>query len=431
MPVSAFFETWNSFLNNFQLYYRDLNYEGKIRFVSRVQSIYKNVEIIGKEGLELTEEIKILVISNLVQLTFGLEKFWLYGYDYLYLYPDSFCLKTTQKPVAGSTFQSKIIALSWKDFAHDHLHAQDGKNISLLQYAKALVRTVLNGKNYDLKFGSYLEEWFLIIKKECEYKQNRGMALHIWDSNEDMAEVFARCVEIFFEKPVVLKKELPNTFAHLCCLLNQNPLNITENYSYNIKSLNSKQLAAPLPREISIHYKFKQWHWTYNLPLFGLSICPMVYYFIHERQLIHNYQVLSIVFMLGLVCGLVFYPYLKSIYLYKHLGTLLPVSILGFSPCLITAILSLNLLYAYPFTSEVSSHKIASYYQSESNNDRLNPQSITFNFSDDFLIDYPKLRTFKKLDKFPTHPLTIYNEIKYEIRRGMLGIPILYQIEPY
>ena len=163
--MSAFFETWNAFLNNFQLYYRDLNNEGKIRFVSRVQSIYQNIDIIGKEGLEVTEEIKILVISNLVQLTFGLEKFWLYGYDYLYLYPDSFCVKTTQEPVAGSTFRSKIIALSWKDFAHDHLHAQDGKNISFLQFAKALIRSVLNGKNYDLKFGSYIEEWFLIIKK--------------------------------------------------------------------------------------------------------------------------------------------------------------------------------------------------------------------------------------------------------------------------
>lgn len=431
MPVSAFFEVWDSFLNNFQLYYRNLDKEGKIRFVTRVQSIYENVHIIGKDELELTEDIKILVISNLVQLTYGLEKYWLFGYEYLYLYPDSFFIKTVNEPVAGSTFQSKIIALSWKDFAHDHLHAQDGKNISLLQYAKALVRTVLNGKNYDLKFGSYLDEWFSIIKKECEYKQSRSMAQHVLEDEEDIAEVFARCTEIFFEKPAILKKELPNTYAHLCCLLNQNPLNITENYAYDINSLNSSKLAAPLPKEIHIHYKYKQWHWTYNLPLFGLSICPMVYYFIHERQLIHTYQVLSLVVVLGMVCGFIFYPFLKSIYLYNRLYTLLTVSVLGFSPCLITTLLSLNQLYAYPFTSEVSSHKIASYYQAEPNKGRLNSQSITFNFSDEFLIDYPKARTFKKFEKFPTHPLTIFNEVQYEIRRGLIGIPILYQREPY
>jgi Mlc titration factor MtfA (ptsG expression regulator) len=431
MQANAFFHTWDAFLNNFQLYYRNLDDAGKIRFVKRVESISKNVQIIGKEGLEISNDIKILVISNLVQLTFGLKNYWLFGYEYLYLYPDSFFIKTEQEPVAGSTFQSKIIALSWKDFAHDHLHAKDGKNISLSQFAIALVRTVFNGKKYDYKFASYLDEWFAIIKKECLYKQGGSMAQQVLADQDELPEVFARCTELFFEKPALFKKELPNSYAHLCCLLNQNPLNITENYSFHKSDFISNKLVVPLPSEILINYKYKQWHWAYNLPLFGITVCPMAYVLIHSNQLIHTHQVLSIVLLLGLICGVIFYQYFKNLHLFKHWYSILMVSVLGFSPIVITSLLLINQLYAYPFTSTISSHKIASYYQAEPNNGRINSQAITFNFSDDFLMEYPKARTFKQFNKFPTHPLTIFNEVRYEIRRGLIGIPILYNRETY
>jgi len=141
MKNQAFFDLWDSFLNNYHLYYRDLSDKGKKRFVNRVHSIYLNVDILGKEDLEITDEIRVLVISNLVQLTFGLKEFWLYGYDYINLYPEAFMVKSSGEAVAGSTYQTKIISLSWQDFAKDHLQAHSGKNISLAQYAQALVRT--------------------------------------------------------------------------------------------------------------------------------------------------------------------------------------------------------------------------------------------------------------------------------------------------
>ncbi|MCG9881317.1 MAG: zinc-dependent peptidase [Bacteroidia bacterium] len=431
MKSNTFFQSWDEFLNNYQLYYRGLNQEGKMRFISRVESIYNNVQIIGKEDLEINDDIKILIISNLVQLTYGLKDFWLYGYEYLYIYPDAFYVQSNHEPVAGSTFQSKIIALSWKDFARDHLHAKDGKNISFSQFAKALVRTVFNGIKYDLKFGSYIDEWFSIIKKECEFKSNMNTAKHVLEEDENLPEIFARCVEIFFERPEILKKDLPITYAHLCCLLNQNPLNFTENYIYKRTDFSERNVVVPLPHEISINYKYKQWHWSYNLPLFGVSICPMIYYFIQDRQLIHTYQVFSIILMLGLICSIVFFTHLKSIYLFRKWYRLLAVSLLGFSPCLITLLLVLNQLYTYPFTSKISTHKIASFYMAEPTRGRINPQAVIFNFSDEFLIDFPKARTFKKIEKTPTHPITIFNEVKYEIRNGLIGIPILYHRETF
>ncbi|MDZ4669080.1 MAG: zinc-dependent peptidase [bacterium] len=431
MKSSLFFETWDPFLDKYHLYYRELNLEGKKRFVKRIFSIYQNVEIIGREELEINQEIEILVVSNLVQLTFGLKEFWLYGFEYIYLYPEAFFIKSTDQAVAGSTYQSKIIALSWKDFATDYLHARDGKNVSLAQYAIALVRSVLNGKKFDLKFGSYLDTWFEIVTKECLAKSDGQTMLHMGENQDDVSEVFARCTELFFEKPDVLKKELPTTFAHLCLLLNQDPTNITENYAYDRERLSKRNVLRDLPSHIQIHYKYKNWHWVYNIPFFGLSICPMVLYFITDHVLVQLKIVILVILIVGSVLGLISYSYFKQIGLFKNRLLLLASGITGFGPCLITSFLFINQIYTYPFTSNVSEHKIASFYQDKQYSNQTVSRSVTFIFSDEFLIEYPKARTFNEFKNIPSNPSTIFNGVRYDIRNGLLGLPIIYNRETY
>lgn len=431
MKSQLFFETWDSFLDKYHLYYRNLNLEGKKRFVDRVQSIYLNVEIIGKEGLEVNDEIEILVVSNLVQLTFGLKEFWLYGYEYIYLYPEAFFVKTTDQPVAGSTYQTKIIALSWKDFAIDHLHARDGHNISLAQFAQALVRTVINGKKYDLKFGSYLDSWFEIVLRECAAKADGKTVQHIGENQDDVSEVFARCAELFFEKPEVLKKELPTTFAHLCLLLNQDTTNVFENYLYDKERLSKRNVLKDLPSHIHINYKYKNWHWVYNVPFFGLTVCPMVLFFISDNLLIQSKLIIFVILIVGLILGTLPYSYFTGIGLFKNRYLLLAASILGFAPCLVTTFLFVNQLYCYPFSSKISEHRIASFYQEKQYSNQTVSHTYTFVFGDEFLIDYPKARTFHEFKSPPNNPITLYNGVRYDIRNGLIGLPIIYNKETY
>jgi Mlc titration factor MtfA (ptsG expression regulator) len=431
MKSSLFFETWDSFLDKYHLYYRNLDLEGKKRFIDRVQSIYTNVEIIGKEGLEVNEEIEILVVSNLVQLTFGLKEFWLYGYEYIYLYPEAFFIKSADQPVSGSTYQTKIIALSWKDFAIDHLHARDGHNVSLAQYAQALVRTVLNGKKYDLKFGSYLDTWFEIVKRECAAKADGKTIQHIGENQDDVTEVFSRCTELFFEKPDGLKKELPTTFAHLCLLLNQDTTNLAENYQYDKNRLSKRNVLKDLPNFIPINFKYKNWHWVYNIPFFGLTVCPMALYFITDELLIQTKLIVMVIVIVGIILGLLPYSYFKGLGLFKNKLLLLATGIAGFGPCLVTSFLFINQLYTYPFSSKISEHKIATFYQDKHYSNQTVSHSYTFVFSDEFLVDYPNARTFHEFKIKPNNPITIFNGVRYEIRNGLIGLPIIYNKETY
>ncbi len=424
MQPDTFFNTWDSFLYNYHLYYRNLSQKGKERFMKRVESVLNNTIIIGKEELELNEQIEILVVANLVQLTFGLKQFWLYGYEYIYIYPDEFTIEATGQTVGGSTYNNKIISLSWKNFALDHLRPKDGKNISFAQYALALIRTVLNGKRFDLSFGSYLDTWFDIIKKESANKTDMEAVNNLSNNNDDLAFVFAKCTELFFEKPELFKKELPSSYAHFCLLLNQDPLNAQEDYAYNRNRLNKVTLKEPLPPFITKNYKYKTWHWSYNLAFFGFAICPMILYFLTDNILINTFQIITTIIAIGFVIAIVFYYPLKKAGLYNNPILLTLNSLFGIAPCLITLYLILNSIYGYPSTRQISRHKIASYYQTHSIR-YANGISTTFNFSDSFLTDYPKARTFESFEEQTFRVATLFNGAEYEIRTGLLGLPIL------
>ncbi len=425
MNVDLFSTQWESFLYDYHLYYRNLDQEGKKRFIKRVQSILKNLVIIGKEGLQVTEEIKILVVANLVQLTFGLKKYWLYGYEYIYLYPETFSLPNQTEAVAGSTYQQKIIALSWRNFAIDHLKANDGHNISLSQYALGLVQTVLNGNSYDSKFGSYLDTWFEIINKEIGLKTNKDGIGGIESTTENLKQTFAKCVELFFEKPAFFKKELPTSYAHFCLLLNQDTLNISENYAYNWERQNKINVLSPLPKLIPIHYKYKDWHWLYNLPFLGVFSTPLLVFYLTQNLLVRTEYILLVMFLVGSILAITFYKPLRQIYLYKNFGWLYLSAVLGFGPILVCGLLSINQIHGYAFSATYSKHPVASYYLKEMPNNPQEKQEVVFNFSDNFLIDFPKARTFDFNSQPLTNKLTFFNEIGYEIRHGLIGIPIV------
>ncbi|OYU94712.1 MAG: hypothetical protein CFE21_13550 [Bacteroidetes bacterium B1(2017)] len=427
----AFFEQWDSFLYKYHLYYRNLSLKGKERFVKRVESIYLNVEIIGKEGQEINPEISILVVSNLVELTFGLKEFWLFGYEYIYLYPEAFEIKKTGQTVSGSTYQNKIIALSWQDFAKDHLKANDGRNISLAQYALALIRTVLNGKQYDIHFGSYMDTWFEIIKKECLLKSNRDTMQQLDENPEDLNHVFSKCVEMFFEKPELFRKELPTSYAHLCLLLNQDPLNSADDYTYDRQRLSKANVLQSLPKAIPINYKYKEWHWAYNFPFFGLTICPVVLYFLSETLLVQTDLILSFILVTGITLSILGIKFFKDLGLFKNTWLIFVNGVLGYSPVLVCTLLVVNHLHGWEFSAKTSKHEIASFYSKEGYSNNTQTRIITFNFSDDFLLDFPKARTFEKFEILPTNSLTFFNGVSYEIRHGLIGIPIVTKRELY
>jgi Mlc titration factor MtfA (ptsG expression regulator) len=56
-------------------YYRNLPSQARPAFVARVREFMNSKEFIGKEGIAVTDEMKILISASAIQVTFGLDKF--------------------------------------------------------------------------------------------------------------------------------------------------------------------------------------------------------------------------------------------------------------------------------------------------------------------------------------------------------------------
>ena len=84
-------------------YYTHLSDSGKTKFRKRLRMVMAQKEFYGKDGLKVTDEMVVLAASALVQLTFGLEGYFLPRFYKIYLYPTIFYNKLLESNLKGST----------------------------------------------------------------------------------------------------------------------------------------------------------------------------------------------------------------------------------------------------------------------------------------------------------------------------------------
>lgn len=220
----------NSILINNIQYYKNLSTNGKAKFINRLKYFITTKKFIGREGLTITEETKILISASAIQLTFGLEKFALSYFHTIFIYPSIFYSKLLRRELKGATFGGGVISLSWKDFQKGYEIPDDRYNLGLHEMAHALKIDALKGDHFDNHFALYLTEWLHAGENELSnmHKGVKSFLRAYGGKNEH--EFFAVCIEHFFEVPLTFKEILPDIFKHLCILLNQNPINITKDY---------------------------------------------------------------------------------------------------------------------------------------------------------------------------------------------------------
>lgn len=410
----------NFFLNQYNLYYRNLSEKGRAKFVKRLQAQSEEVKVMGK-GITLSTEQKMLLLSNVVQLTFGLKGHFLEGYEYIFVYPESFQLKGSSEEKEGVTYTSKIIVVSWRKFSEGHLIPGDGENIFLYQLAQALVQSVYNSYAFDQRFGSYMDTWYEVFKSELGVEAHPLLQLC---RNDAVDHAFPRCVELFFEKPLEFIRQLPDTYAHLCVLLNQDTRNIDHDYAYERANFTSTYLKTPLPSKIKTLFKYNQFHWSMNTPFFGVMVAPVVFYILLSSIVIQ----VSTALLLSLLCSAIYFiagrKYVSQRMIYKSKTGYAITCLLGFGPITLTLLMLLSLWIN--FNETLSRHPVAEYERNiYYNRGRSYTKTVTFYFADNFLQDYEEARTIST-DDIPdgrvfNHPMML----EYRIATGFLGFKII------
>jgi len=408
-------------LENFNLYYRNLSQKGKLKFVYRVLNLEK-VLIFKGQGIVVSPEMKGILLSYIAQLTFGLNDYFLTGYEYINVYPDSFYLKNNDEFNDGVTYNNKIICISWKKFSEGHLLAADGENLFFYQLGIALVQTVNNGIAFDQHFGSYLDIWFKVFEKESEI--NKNVTKYIVNNQQEKDFVFSKLLEAFFEKPYKLKTDLPNTFAHLCLLLNQNILNISNDYKFEKLFFKTENLLIPLPKKVIKTYQYNVSHWTYKLPF--LSIISIFFFYLHlfPKIVINLLEIITFITIIGTINALLSYNYISRKQIYQNKFEYWIVSVLGITPTPFLLVVLLS--YFINFNPKITYHNIDKVVVNDvikSNNSFI--ESFTFYLTDNFLANYKQARTIEINQFIDYQNIGNSKQLKLTIAKGITGFDII------
>ncbi len=204
-------------------FYKTLNHRQRKKFGHRMNHFMYEKKFVGREELEVTEEMKQLIAATAVRITFGLRSFDFPSFHTIILYPDLFKSAISKVNVRGETHGAGFIVFSWKAFKFGLSDDTDSLNLGYHEFGHALFIERFKN-NIDVRFINYYDKWREVVftkgkLKEASMKKTfRKYATH----NEH--EFFAVAIENFFERPEKFKEDLPHLFLIMTKMLNQNPL---------------------------------------------------------------------------------------------------------------------------------------------------------------------------------------------------------------
>jgi Mlc titration factor MtfA (ptsG expression regulator) len=216
-------DDYDRLLTRYNPYYKSLPSEGRGRFLKRVQQFIdsKRFEYID---LEADEKIPLLISAAAVQLTYGLDHFQLDYFKTIYIIKDKYTYGPSPTPFEGHVSQDGIY-LSWTNFMREFADYSDGQNVGLHEMAHALTYVNLTAhEGRDAGFHDGFVNFSAIARPIFERIKAGEITLLNAYAGTNYQEFWAVSVETFFERSSEFKKQLPELYAALCALLNQDPL---------------------------------------------------------------------------------------------------------------------------------------------------------------------------------------------------------------
>lgn len=335
-------------------YYKLLSPEGKVKFLARMRVVMATKRIVGQDGLKITREMQILTCAAFVQVTFGLTNFRLPRFKTIGIYPDVYEDRKLKRRFKGSTQPAGLIRFSWKHLKHGYLIPDDSINLALHELAHALKITI---ERKDIKLDeSISRELFSFVEASSPLRS--AILSGKIDSIRKYAavnadELFACCVEYFFENPADFKESLPSVYDKMCRILNQDMLNIDQDFQFDRpeKTFNDFKGASDYNRMVNKalnnHVEDDAFGWISTIMLLGIFLGPMLLYFSLksvESDGAYIGLLLISIFILGLVL------FWRKFYASGYMSTFVFVAFLCFGWLLPTSVATVGLNSLVPLS---------------------------------------------------------------------------------
>jgi len=214
-------------LERYFLYYRNLPQKLKKRFENRAVLFIRSKDWYGQEGLEISEEMKVLIAATAVQITFGLKVYQLPRFTKIFVYPHVYYNQQTKNYHKGEVYPlGKVIKLSWDNFLKGFSDPKDGINLGLheMTHAMSLENQFAGNNAYGFISPRVYHRWEILAHEEIAYIKAGNKSLFREYAATNLHEFLAVSIEVFFEQPNEFREYNLPLFKETCDLLNQYPV---------------------------------------------------------------------------------------------------------------------------------------------------------------------------------------------------------------
>jgi len=206
-------------------FYQKLTPKYQSYFEHRVNKFINNKEFIGKDNLEVTDRMKVLVAATATMITFGYRDYKIRLIDRVLLYPKVFFSNTNKEYHKGEFNPAfKAIVFSWEDFLHGYEIDNDNLNLGIHEFIHALHISCLKKKGITaiIFFNTFLEITEFLEKNE-DYKERLVASEYLRDyAYTNHFEFISVIIETFIETPHEFKSQFPEIYAKVKGMLNFN-----------------------------------------------------------------------------------------------------------------------------------------------------------------------------------------------------------------
>jgi Mlc titration factor MtfA (ptsG expression regulator) len=222
---TPFPDAWRDVLERRVAYYRRLPPELRAELETDVAIFVAEKTFEGCGGLEMTDEIRVVIAAEACVLLLGLDHEYYPGLDVIRVYPSAFVVPSGEVRL-GESWRRGVVVLAWDRVAGTA--GEDGHNVVFHEFAHQLDQEdgPIDGAPALPDIRRY-QAWAQVLGEEYAeladaLQQDRPTLIDEYGSKSP-AEFFAVVTELFFERPKALRKRHPELYEQLRQFYGQDP----------------------------------------------------------------------------------------------------------------------------------------------------------------------------------------------------------------
>ncbi|GAA3609382.1 zinc-dependent peptidase [Flavivirga amylovorans] len=210
-------------LRNQFSFYKKLTTQEKKYFEHRVASFIKDKDFIGRDGIVINDEIKVLIASTAVMLTFGFRDFYIGIISKIVIYPGNYYSNINKAYHKGEfNPRFKTLVLSWEDFVKGFDNESDNLNLGIHEITHAIHINSMKERDVSsiIFSDSFKELSALFSKNELLRDELQASDYFRKYAYTNQFEFLAVTIENFIETPQEFRSQFPEIYSKIKQMLN-------------------------------------------------------------------------------------------------------------------------------------------------------------------------------------------------------------------